>query len=227
MVRLHLYIFYLILDEAPDPATLVALSQTCWTLYSTYKRRELHLLKLAACRRTNMPWHVLREAITVERFNPPPIPPPLLTDPDVLRDRVFWFQDVVVEAPDLSLAKVTPKEIKRIVVLHQSVMAFLWRFIDFCSIEYGPLMESFKAKPPNAQEKDRIMIALYRNDVFGKIFVEHFEGGFEIYAVAQTYLYSGYSRWELAQVGCVNAFLSGLMYRREFSLRMLSSRFCL
>src|SRR5687767_15967010 len=62
------YALYCVLENTPDPQTLLSLATTCRTLYQLFKERE-HTLVMSVLHR-HLPWHVLREVTFVERCRP-------------------------------------------------------------------------------------------------------------------------------------------------------------
>ncbi|KAI1780561.1 hypothetical protein F4818DRAFT_396107 [Hypoxylon cercidicola] len=225
--RLPLELRWHILESISDVRSLASAALTCRALYSAFKAKEddLPSAVLANC----VGHEVLREAEIVHQCCPPFLSTPVRTtspvgeplDAEQSRQVHLYAKGFIRHLKRRTVP--TPRRWNMSYALafadyHLRVVVPLTQaFVEACASEQlsfpcVDLDDSLRARPATRREEERVMRALYRFELFRKLFgrysdgIEHMPGG----AVAVPYAHNFFKRfapWEIAQLAVIHDFL--------------------
>ncbi|KAM5351173.1 hypothetical protein ACJ41O_003896 [Fusarium nematophilum] len=205
-----------ILAYLPDVPSLASAALSCRSLYTAFKSREHGLVQsvLVNCIGVaNLP-----EALITQRCSPPLLSihverQNLPTGDEQMRQmREYVFNFVThLERPSLGSAEISLAEGLALGDFHvQTVSPLTQSFVEACSKRSGwqrPLEESLQTRPLSRTERERIERALYRFEMFRRLFGCFGEEIDELLNFATTF-FSKFAPWESAQLGCIHDFLA-------------------
>lgn len=216
-----------ILASSSDLGSLTAAVLSCRTFYSLFERSKESLIKSVLINRIGV--EVLPEAIFTYEFCLPYLE--FSFDDLEEEDISQMVQDVSkflypLTRPTLTSATWTMEEALAIESFHTSVVDPLTqKFIQSCAASsIFPLGESLSARPVSHLEKQRIIRALYRFELFRKLFGNWFfsepndQDFFRDFAAK---FCSHFAPWEIVQLGCIHDFLHGEVMTGMHTLHIL------
>jgi hypothetical protein len=221
-----------LLEQAPDPVTLVALGTTCRALWTHLKHNADKLIG-NALRRDIPDFRILEAATLAHRCSQPPLETTgsrelvLSLKPYDMDDAEFAYRiwtakiddyKAQVREMDEETIRWSIPEALRISSYHREVISKLvWWFIDECSLDKSvPLMASLEKALPTTDEQRRIAVAFYRFEIIRRASCLPFFGDKHAHYEARfTRNLEGFFTWHgVSQMMCIKEFLGRMVVRR-------------
>lgn len=218
ILRLPVELLQDILACLPDPRSLVRTIQASPAFYSSFKQDEQHIVAtvLTNCIGTG----VLREAQLTRDCVPPVLSTELAEEPldldEELQDRLdTYIVDFLRSWPTASELTQTSWALRDALALgdfHSKVILPLKdKFIQASSDPKSCTMaarirKSLEVRPVSYLEQERICRALYRFEIFRRLF-GCFSWRTDELMEFTTMFFSKFAPWEIAQLGCIQDFL--------------------
>ncbi|KAH9899005.1 hypothetical protein F4778DRAFT_181676 [Xylariomycetidae sp. FL2044] len=220
--RLPAELRILILSSIRDVGSLANAALTCHALYDVLAgNSDIIQMVLANC----VGWDVLPEAMVSHQCSPPfraieGVNHTTVTFRDYREREKEYFSYIKgflehLERPPVDSVEWTMNEALGLANFHnQVVKSLVDRFVETCSA--SPLVPGdealFSQRPVSQTEKDRIARALYRFEIYRKLFGVVYPLSFTDLMRYSKMFFSKFSPWENAQLGTIHEFLGNQIF---------------